>query len=140
MESDMRSDVPAASDLEIELDAEGRGSGLRGGVLATFDVTGQRFRVWVTNPRTVRQILDLWAGTSNATIPNGRVQRGRGRGSHNAPWHWHLSPRDIEMAENAVEVCDASPSYVEANRDEWIAQVGRYCPWDARLVNVKDQR
>jgi hypothetical protein len=44
------------------------------------------------------------------------------------------------MAENAVEVCDASPSYVEANRDEWIAQVGHYCPWDARLINVKDQR
>jgi len=28
-----------------------------GGVLATFDVVGERFKVWVTNPETVQQLF-----------------------------------------------------------------------------------
>ena len=129
-----------ASDPTGDPDAAVRGGGLRGGVLATFDVGGERFQVWVTNPQTIRQILDLWTGASEASIPNGRILRGRGRGRHNAPWHWHLDPRDIAMAELSIELCDARPSYVEANRDEWIAQVGRYCPWAAQLVDLQDRR
>jgi hypothetical protein len=114
--------------------------GLRGGVVATFDVVGERFRVWVTNPQTIQQIFDLRDGTSQATIPNGRLLRGPGRRRHNAPWHWHLDPQEIEMAENAIELCDATPSFVESNRNEFIEQVGRYCPWSAQLVNVVDCR
>jgi hypothetical protein len=114
--------------------------GLRGGVVATFDVAGERFRVWVTNPQTIQQILDLRDGTSQATIPNGRLRRGPGRRRHNAPFHWHLDPRDTAMAEITIELCDALPSFVEANRDEFIEQVGRFCPWAAELVTVVDCR
>jgi hypothetical protein len=81
------------------------------GVLATFDVTGEVFRVWVTNPQTVQQILDLAAGESTANIPNGVILRGPGAADHNLPWSWHL--------------------------DEFIDTVGRYCPWSARLVSVE---
>jgi hypothetical protein len=113
---------------------------LKGGVLATFEVEGERFRVWVTNPTTIQQILDLQAGTSTANIPNGVVRYGPGEANHNVPWSWHLDPEQIEMADFAIEVCDGVPSYVEAHLEEFVEVVGSYCPWGAMLVSVEDLR
>jgi hypothetical protein len=111
---------------------------LRGGVLATFEVEGERFRVWTTNPQTIHDLHELLHGTSAANIPNGRILRGPGRARHNAPYHWHLDPQDMAMAEVAIEVCDGLPSYVEENVDEFVGRVGRYCPWAAELVELRD--
>jgi hypothetical protein len=113
------------------------GPDLDGGVLATFDVNGEIFQVWVTNPQTVQQILDLAAGESAANIPNGRILRGPGAADHNLPWSWHLDPEEIEMAEMTMELCDGRPSYVEEQLDEFVDTIGRYCPWSARLVSVE---
>ncbi len=112
---------------------------LEGGVLATFDVSGQTFRVWVTNPATAAAILALRDGEAEASIPNGVIRRGAGAARHNAPWGWHLDPEDVEMADLTVEVCDGSPSYVQEELDEYL-RVGRYCPWGARLISVDDRR
>lgn len=109
----------------------------KGEALATFDVTGERFRVWVTNPKTVQQLIDLRAGRSAATIPNGRILRGPGAAAHNAPWHWHLDPQDVQMAEVTTEACDGRPSYVEGHLSEFVTRVKRYCPWSARLVGLR---
>jgi hypothetical protein len=114
--------------------------GLRGGLLATFDAVGERFKVWVTNPQTIQQILDLEQGTGIANIPNGRILHGAGEGEHNVPWSWHLDPQDIEMAEFTMDVCDGIPSYVEEHIEEFVDTVGRYCPWSAKLVEVQDYR
>jgi hypothetical protein len=111
---------------------------LRDGVLATFEVGGERFRVWTTNPQTIHDLHELRRGTSTANLPNGRNLRGPGRARHNAPYHWHLDPQDITMAEVAIELCDALPSYVEENVDEFVERVGRYCPWAAQLVELRD--
>jgi hypothetical protein len=35
---------------------------------------------------------------------------------------------------------DGVPSYVEAHLDDWIANVGYFCPWSAELVALKDYR
>jgi hypothetical protein len=113
---------------------------LKGGVLATFEVTGERFKVWVTNPDTIQQLLGLQAGTSSASIPNGRILRGPGETNHNAPYSWHLDPQDIEMAEMTMELCDGAPSYVEEQVDEFVETVQRYCPWSAQLVELQDLR
>lgn len=129
--------LPAAS---MSSGGPGRGERLRGGVVATFAVVGERFNVWTTNPDTIAQILALQDGTGSANIPNGVVRRGAGRAGHNRPWHWHLDPRQIEMAEVTIEVCDATPSYVEEHIDEFVENVGRYCAWGARLVRVRDYR
>lgn len=112
----------------------------RGGVLATFDVSGERFAVFVTNPTTISQLFALRQGSGAANIPNGRVRRGPGIGNHNAPFDWHLDPEDIHMAEVAIEVCDGRPSHVQQNLGEFIDGIGRYCPWNARLVNLRDFR
>src|SRR5918998_111020 len=111
---------------------------LMGGVLATFEVGGERFRVWTTNPQTIHDLQELRRGTSTANIPNGRILRGAGRARHNAPYHWHLDPQDIAMTQVAMELCDALPSYVEENVEEFVERVGRYCPWAAELVELQD--
>jgi hypothetical protein len=113
---------------------------LSGGILATFAVSGEPFRVWITNRDTIAQVLALQRGTSQATIPNGRLRTGAGRGNHNQPYSWHLDPEDIQMAEVTIELCDGRPSYIEANRDQFIREVGRYCPWGAQLQQVQDHR
>ena len=113
---------------------------LEGGVLALFEVSGERFSAFVTNPETISEILALEAGTSEASIPNGRLIRGPGPAEYNLPWSWHMDPVDIEMTELAIELCDARPSFVENNLDEWIDVVGRFCPWSAHLVSVDDLR
>jgi hypothetical protein len=117
---------------------KGETNSLTGGVLATFEVEGERFRVWTTNPQTIHDLRELQQGTSTANIPNGRILRGPGRARHNAPYHWHLDPQDIAMAEVAIEVCDGLPSYVEENVEEFVERVGRYCPWNAKLVELRD--
>jgi hypothetical protein len=113
---------------------------LSGGILATFRVVDEEYKVWVTNPQTIQQILDLRDGKSEDTIPNGVILRGAGEGDSNAPYSWHIDPEQIEMAAFTIEVCDAEPSYVEANIDEFVDVVGRYCPWSAELVSVVDYR
>ena len=114
--------------------------GLRGGVLATFDVSGESFRVWFTDPTAIETVLLVRDGRSRATIPAGPLRRGSGPGAHNAPWSWHLDPADVRMAEVTIELCDGRPSYVQAHLDEFIATVGQYCPWGARLVALDDRR
>ena len=111
-----------------------------GGILATFEVNDQEFNVWVTNPQTIQQILDLRDGKSQAGIPSGKILSGPGPADYNSPWTWHLDPQDIEMAEFTIEVCDAEPNYVEANVTEFVDVVKRYCPWTANLVSVQDYR
>jgi hypothetical protein len=113
---------------------------LASGILATFDVVGERFKVWVTNPETIEQILELESGDATASIPNGRVLRGPGQGEHNAPWSWHLDPQQIMMAEFTIELCDGLPSFVESEVGYFVDTVGQYCPWSARLVEVRDCR
>lgn len=110
-----------------------------GGIVATFDVLGERFSAWVTDETAIADILALRDGTSMANIPNGRLLRGPGAEDHNAPWSWHLDPEDIQMAENTIEACDGRPSTVEAMLDAYLT-IGRYCPWSAVLVSVDDRR
>jgi hypothetical protein len=117
----------------------GPGDGLQGGALATFQVSGEQFRVWVTNDEVIQQIFDLRDGISNANIPNGVLHAGPGIADHNAPWLWHLDAEEIQMAEFAIEVCDGRPSLVDSLLEDYLT-VGRFCPWGAELVSIDDRR
>src|SRR5215216_7517205 len=50
---------------------KGKTNALRGGALATFEVEGERFRAWTTNPQTIHDLHALQQGMSTANIPNG---------------------------------------------------------------------
>lgn len=114
------------------------GSELRGGVLATFDVQGERYSIFIMNSETIEQVVALSKGQSDARIPSGRLLRGQV--SYSKPWHWHIDSQDIAMAEVTIELCDGRPSDLENNLDYWIDTVGRFCPWSARLMELKDYR
>ena len=113
---------------------------LAGGIVATFTVEGETFRIWTDNVIAISDILALQTGVGRATIPNSTLRRGPGIGDHNAPYSWHMDPTDLEMAEATIEVCSGLPSFVEANVDEWVDVVGQYCPWSAVLEGVEDFR
>jgi hypothetical protein len=113
---------------------------LEGGVVATFETVGERFKVFVKNPAAIQQLHQLRNGANLGQIPNGRILRGAGAGHHNAPRAWHLDPDDIEIVDVAIEVCDGAPSYVDAHVTEYVDVIGRYCPWGARLVQLDDYR
>jgi hypothetical protein len=76
--------MPAEPELVLPV-APPPGSRLDEGVLATFQVRDEQFRVWVTNPQTIEQIMALQVGDSTANIPNGRILQGPGPGAHNLP-------------------------------------------------------
>jgi len=111
---------------------------LSGGIKATFDVVGESYSIFITNKTTIEEVLSLQRGESRATIPSGRLVRGSI--DYNAPWSWHIDPEDIHMAEMTIELCDGTPSQVEADLDYWMNTVQRFCPWGAKLVTVEDFR
>ncbi len=113
---------------------------LRGGVVATFQVGQDQFKVFVRNPSAIDRLLALQRGAPGGSIPNGRILRGSGAGAHNAPRAWHLDPVDIDIADATIELCDGSLAYVDANLTEYVEVVKRYCPWGARLVGLTDHR
>lgn len=114
--------------------------GLSGGVLATFTVSGESFRVFVTRRSTIDALFALQRNGGASAFPNGTIRRGTGAGGHNAPYTWHLDPAEIEIVDLAIEVCDGRPSYVQEHRDEYVDVIGRYCPWGARLTGLLDLR
>jgi hypothetical protein len=111
---------------------------LSGGILVTFDVVGETFKVFVTNKDTMADIFALQCGMSQATIPSGHIIEGEV--SYNEPWSWHIDSEDIHMAEVTMELCDGTPSQVEANLDYWLETVQRFCPWSAKIVKIEDYR
>jgi hypothetical protein len=44
------------------------------------------------------------------------------------------------MAEMTIELCDGTPSLVEADLDYWLDTVQRFCPWGAKLIQIQDFR
>lgn len=111
---------------------------LSGGILATFDVLGEKYSIFITNKETIEQVVAAQRGDSQATIPSGRLLKGSV--SYNLPWNWHIDSEDIHMAEITIELCDGTPSQVEANLDYWVETVQRFCPWSAKIVKIEDFR
>ena len=106
------------------------------GVYATFRVVSDVFYASITNPTGIDQALALWAGKSQAKIPVGQLECSNG--TYNCGWTWRMSPATITFAEITIEVCDATPSYVQGNCASF--PNGSYCPWSAELIELRDCR
>ena len=57
---------------------------------------------------------------------NGTISAGE---ANNRPWRWHFNDGEWTLAELSIELCDGQPSYVNDNLDQWLKEVGSYCPW-----------
>jgi len=106
------------------------------GVYATFRVVSDVFQASITNTTGIDQALALWRGQSQAKIPVGQLECGNG--TYNCGWTWRMSPASITFAEVTIEVCDATPSYVQGNCASF--PNGTYCPWSAELIDLRDCR
>ena len=111
---------------------------LSGGILVTFDVNGEMYRIFIKNEETIEQVFAVQRGESQATIPSGKLSKGSVW--YNGPWSWHIDSEDIHMADVTMELCDGIPSHVEADLDYWVNAVGRFCPWNATIVQIEDFR
>lgn len=58
---------------------------------------------------------------------NGEIQYGTN--TNNPLYTWHFVSNAWDLVETAIEVCDGTPDYVESDKDYWIKQVGRFCPY-----------
>jgi hypothetical protein len=105
-----------------------------GGLYATFAVGDEVIHVSITHPDGMAQARAAWSGESAANIPSGDLVCSAI--SWNAPWHWYMEPETVRVVEVATEVCDAAPSYVEANCASF--GTGNYCPWGAELTELRD--
>ena len=111
---------------------------LSGGILVTFDVNGENYKIFITNKDTIEEVFSVQRGDSQALIPNGKLINGSV--DYNMPWSWHIDSEDIHMAENTIELSDGLPSHVEAELDYWVNSVKRFSPWSAKIVRIEDFR
>jgi len=105
-----------------------------GGLYATFNIPGEQFHASIINANGIAEARALWAGSSSARIPDSPLICDAV--DWNSPWSWHMDPENLRFAEITTEICDGTPSYVEANCKTFGG--GRYCPWSAEMVELRD--
>ena len=93
-------------------------------------VGSEQFVVRSTHAQTIADMRAAVAARRSG-FPIGPLRRGDG--GFNGPWSWHLDPAEVRLTEAAIEVCDGTPSYVEAH----VADFPTYCPWAARFVRER---
>lgn len=72
------------------------------------------------------------AAGESVGIPNGALRYGDG--GFNQPHPWHMV--DVALADMAMEICDGTADFVTSEVEEFVDNVQRYCPWDARPVAI----
>ncbi len=103
-----------------------------------FDVPPDTGRVifMLTDPARITEARNIIKGLQTDRIHvKGTIVKSPAR--YNPGWSYHLDPASVVFFSNAVEVCDATPSYVQAH----LAEVGGsflpgnvWCPWRSRLL------
>jgi len=76
----------------------------------------------------------LWTGSSSPRFPASPLICDAV--DWNSPWSWHMDPGNLRLVEIAIEVCQGTPSYVEANCKTFGG--GQYCPAGAQMVELRD--
>ncbi|MFP5298003.1 MAG: hypothetical protein ACLGHL_03320 [Actinomycetota bacterium] len=93
------------------------------------DVT---FSLFTHIPEVIDQLRAEAEAEDKTLIVSGVVRRGKHR--YNPDWSFHMGPGSIVTGEVFMEVCDASPEYVEENLDDWKGQ--QWCPWSSYVQSA----
>jgi hypothetical protein len=89
------------------------------------------FVVFVAKHRAMRRMAKEAKEEDKTLIVSGIVRGGK---RYNRPWSYTMGPRSIVLGEVFTETCDASPQYVEENRQDWMGE--RWCPWSSYVKKV----
>lgn len=113
----------------------------KGGAFVGFSVAGETFRLWTTDSTFIKEAERQLAGTAPIRIPNLRRVIPVADCSNPPPWiaprPWHTGATPVEFTDQAPELCDATPTYVDAHAGDFVAS--GYCPWQARVITVVRQ-
>ncbi len=112
----------------------------KGGILATFEVQGEEFHVWITNVDTIRELIQIQTGDLSKRVLYGPILSGSGENDHNKPYSWHLDPAKTVLIPVSPSSCNAKPDQVEKNLTRFLDVIQSYCPWQAVLVRIDDYR
>ena len=122
--------TPAGSVLLLMIAACGA-AGPEGPPLYVIEVSGERFRVEVTEESAVSG-FEQRLQSGQVGVVSGPLLPGDG--GFNAPWSWRLDPQQVHTPDLAIELCDGRPSMVEDDLEYWLESVGQFCPWGAKVV------
>lgn len=89
----------------------------------------EEFRVATSTPEVIaaaRAQLALPVASRNL-FPNGPIAAGDG--GQNPGWGWHFT--GLQLVDLSIELCDGTPSLVQADLPYWLNTVKRFCPWSA---------
>jgi hypothetical protein len=103
------------------------------GVVVTFRVGDEEYRILLTDPADIEIARQLLAGEEAPRIPNGRIVRGDD-GGVNTGYSWHIDPESVEFADFTIEVCDGVPSFVE----DGTLTGDQFCPWSAEVIAIEE--
>ena len=96
---------------------------------------GTKFVVEMTKERTIRKARGIIAGTYTRQdrAISGEIMEGPT--AHNPMWQFSLDAPTVRFFSFAIEVCDATPGYVENHLEEWMQSplLKRWCPWTSVL-------
>ena len=96
--------------------------------VVTFEVTGgSRYKVLVTDAKTLDVVTKLSKGEDAPSIPNGRILHETGV---NAGWSWSIDPADFRFDDITDSTCQGTPEEIEAGTFTG----DRFCPWSAIVV------
>ncbi len=94
------------------------------------------FTIKLTDPNKIQEARDILSGKQNdKTHVMGRIIKSPA--PYNSKWDYQLDPSSIGFFAFAIEVCDATASYVNDHLDEVGGAFlpGNYwCPWSSKLV------
>ncbi len=97
---------------------------------------GEQFHLWVTSPSAITHI-ETWLASNpvpgDLGIPGGPIQL---KNKYNPGYSYRMLPGAVSFAENWIELCDATPCYVEGDYAAWFVNPNAWCPWSAVVAKV----
>lgn len=101
------------------------------GYLLRFHDSHEYAHVWVTSAAGVNRIKQFLTGQRAwLGVPGGPIEL---NGEYNPGFSYRMIPDKINFGEFWVDVCDATPCYVEKNVAAWVVRPRTWCPWGFQL-------
>lgn len=89
----------------------------------------------LTDPVLIQEARDMLAGIIPTRHIMGTIVKEPV--DYNPSWSYYLDPESVMFFDSALEICDATIAYVEANLDEACTSFLPgcvWCPWGSRLI------